>query len=306
MKIERHIFGEDREDRRLIAFLHIPKTAGTTLDSILAHRYSPNERYKIAMRGITLMVPRFQLLPKRLISPSTLRNFKALLKDRHDLREIHGHFDMSLCKFLPSNAELITVLRDPVERAISHYYHYRSHRWIADAAHPLAMKSTLEEWVTARRLVEMDNGQTRRLAGETALRIGRVTSKTLEKAKANLRKFKAVGLTERFEEFQVLLHRQFNWPYCRYPARNVGNNRLRQAEIHDDTLNAIENFNRFDRELYQFASELFEHAIREIDMDKELALLKTAPDCMEPLRSAPDSAPNSVDCLALLERHVKQ
>jgi hypothetical protein len=280
MKSEPHHLAPGRDHDRLIAFLHIPKTAGTTLNSILAHRFAPHERYKIAMRGISLTAPRFRLLPRRLISPSNVRDFKTSLAERHELREVHGHFDMSLGKLLPPRAELITVVRDPVERAISHYCHFR--RRPCEAVHPLALRSTLVEWVTARGLVEMDNGQTRRLAGETNLPIGGVSAKTLDKAKTHLEKFKLVGLTERFDEFQVLLHRELNWSYCRYPARNVGDGRHRQKQFDAQELAAVEHFNQFDRELYRFAAELFEDRIAGIDMNRELALLNNAAEYRAP------------------------
>lgn len=298
MNPEPHNFSPDRDHDRLIAFLHIPKTAGTTLNAILAHRFAPQQRYKIAMRGISLTAPRFRLLPRRLISPSNVRDFKASLAERHELREIHGHFDMSLGKLLPPQAELMTVLRDPVERAISHYCHFR--RRPCEAVHPLALGSTLLEWVTARGLVEMDNGQTRRLAGETNLPIGGVSTKTLDKAKAHLEKFKLVGLTERFAEFQVVLHRELNWSYRRYPARNVGEGRQRQDQFAAQDLAAVEHFNRFDRELYRFAEKLFEDSIAGIDMNRELALLDHAAEYRAP--TPPAVAPQHVESSATRRR----
>lgn len=275
---------------RLLVFVHIPKTAGTTLNSILAHQYLPNDIYEIMMRGMSWIAPRQTMLPRPLISFSKLRRFKSALKNQHNLQVIHGHFDMSLGKHLPSNAEFVTLLRDPVERAISHYYHYR--RLTTDSVHPLAMRSTLAEWVGTRGLVEMDNGQTRRLAGEMGLPVGEVSSLTLAKAKANLaNKFAVVGLAERFAESQILLHRQFKWPYCRYPARNVDHHRLWRTEVSGEILKIVEHCNRFDRELYRFAAELFEHAADKIDMDREISLLKIAPEYIASDRSEPDCSP---------------
>lgn len=289
MKTDRHATGYDSESDRLIVFVHIPKTAGTTLNSILAHRYAPGEIYKIMMRGMSWIAPRQTILPKPLISSSKLRRLKSALEDPHGLRAIHGHFDLSLSNLMPPDAEFITLLRDPVERAISHYHHYR--KLTDDPAHPLAMRSTLAEWVGSRGLVEMDNGQTRRLAGEMGLPVGAVSSLTLAKAKANLaNKFSVVGLSERFAESQILLHRQFKWPYYRYPARNVGENRQRRTGASGAVLKIVEDCNRFDLELYRFASELFEHAIDKIDMDRELALLKAAPEYVAPARPEPGRA----------------
>jgi hypothetical protein len=41
-----------RPDRDgLIAFVHIPETGGTTLNSIIARQYRPEETYEVMMRG---------------------------------------------------------------------------------------------------------------------------------------------------------------------------------------------------------------------------------------------------------------
>jgi len=189
---------------------------------------------------------------------------------------IHGHFDMSLGKLMPAAASFITILRDPIDRAVSHHNHYR--RLTSDPIHPLAMQSSLEEWVSSCRLVEMDNGQTRRLAGEMDLPIGKVSSRTLDTAKANLIRFAVVGLTERFEETQILLHQKFNWPYCRYPSRNVNPTRPKKVELDQTVLSRIKTANQFDIELYQFATELFNRSATSIDMDRELALFRNAPE----------------------------
>lgn len=259
----------------LVAFVHIPKTAGTTLNSILAHEYSPDETYEIMMRGMSLSVPKPMIMPRPVISFSKLRRLKSAIKHRQTLRLIRGHFDLSLSKLLPPDTRFFTLLRDPVERAISHYYHYR--RRTIDPIHPLAMRSTLAEWVSSCGLVEMDNGQTRRLAGEINLPWGRVTRHMLDRAKSNLvSNFAVVGLTERFEESLILLHRAFNWPLYRITAENIGVSRPPRAEVSEQALKVIEDCNRFDLDLYQFASVLFEQAISQIDMAGELRRLRAA------------------------------
>ena len=259
----------------LVAFVHIPKTAGTTLNSILAHEYSPDETYEIMMRGMSLSVPKPMIMPRPVISFSKLRRLKSAIKHRQTLRLIRGHFDLSLSKLLPPDTRFFTLLRDPVERAISHYYHYR--RRTIDPIHPLAMRSTLSEWVSSCGLVEMDNGQTRRLAGEINLPWGRVTRHMLDRAKSNLvSNFAVVGLTERFEESLILLHLAFNWPLYRITAENVGVSRPPRAEVSEQALKVIEDCNRFDLDLYQFASVLFEQAISQIDMAGELRRLRAA------------------------------
>lgn len=267
----------------LIAFVHIPKTAGQTLNLILSQKYSRDEIHKVMMRGMSLRMPRPMIIPKPLLSFSKIRRLKSALKHQHKLRLVHGHFDLSLSRLLPADTRFFTLLRDPVERAISHYYHYR--RKTTDPIHSLAMQSTLTEWVSTCGIVEMDNGQTRRLAGAMNLPCGRVTLQMLERAKFNLaEKFAVVGLTERFEESLVLLHRTFGWPLHRFSSRNVGNDRPPKTAVSEETLEVIRKCNRFDLELYQFASALFEQALSKIDMAGELARLRAAPEHLEPAR----------------------
>lgn len=264
----------------VVAFVHIPKTAGTTLNAILARAYAPNETCEIMMRGMSLRMPDAMIMPKHMISHSKIRRLKSALKHRPALRLIRGHFDLSLGKLLPADTRYFTLLRDPVERAVSHYYHYR--RQTNDSIHPLAMRSTLTEWVGSCGLVEMDNGQTRRLAGAMKLPCGRVTQQTLERAKSALaRKFSVVGLTERFDESLILLHRAFDWPLYRFAAHNVGDCRTQHARLSAEELNAIEACNRYDLDLYRFACALFDQAVSEIDMAGELARLRNAPYYVE-------------------------
>ncbi len=115
--------------------------------------------------------------------------------------------------------------------------------------------------MSERGLVEMDNGQTRRLAGEMDRPCGSVNAEMLERAKSNLAGFAVVGLTERFHESLLLLQRAFGWTLDASPPRNVGQNRPRRSELSGDALKAIERSNYFDAELYRFAAGLFEKAL---------------------------------------------
>ena len=249
----------------MIAFVHIPKTAGTTLNSVLVQEYALNERHEVMMRGMSWILPRPEIIRRPLISFSKIRRLKASVRSRRDLRLVHGHFDLSMMKHLPAGTRYFTLLRDPVERAISHYYHYR--RRETERVHPLAMRSTLAEWVGSCGLVEMDNGQTRRLAGEMNVPCGRVTRATLERATSKLAMFAAVGLTERFDESRALLARVFGWGTHPYVVQNVGANRPRRSALDPETIEALERCNRLDLELYQYASALFERALRGMRAD---------------------------------------
>src|ERR1039458_1423908 len=81
------------DHKGLVAFVHIPKTAGTTLNSILAREYSPDETYEIMMRGMSLSMAKPMIMPKPVISFSKIHRLKSALRHRHTLRLIRGHFD---------------------------------------------------------------------------------------------------------------------------------------------------------------------------------------------------------------------
>lgn len=295
MKTRSQVPGRDS----LVAFVHIPKTAGTTLNAILAHQYSADETYEVMMRGMNWIVPRPAIFPRPLISFSKIRRLKLALAEPSSMRLLNGHFDMSLSKWLPADTRFVTLLRDPVERAISHYYHHR--RRTIDPIHPLAMKSSLADWVSVCGLVEMDNGQTRRLAGEMNVACGRVTLQMLDRAKSNLaKKFAVVGLTERFDESLILLQRVFNWQLGHFAALNVGENRPSRTQVSEEALKAIEYANRFDLELYQFAADRFEQAMSKIDMAGELANVRSAVACGGASREnvAASSTPARGGCLS--------
>ena len=275
-------------DSSLIAFVHIPKTAGSTLTTMMEVQYSPAQTYKIHYDGSRKQVRRLK---------------EALSRRRDSLRIVRGHMDFAWNALMPPDTRFFTILRDPVERVISHYYQYR--RKQDSPIHALAMRSSLLQWVRDCGIDEMDNGQTRRLAGAMPLPCGEISSETLEKAKANLAsRFVVVGLTERFDESQVLLHRAFGWPYRRYPKRRIGINRVQRTELSAEVLKGIENCNRFDLDLYRFASELFEKQVSGIDMASELALLKMAPEYVAPYVDPDHSTPVQRGLLSRIKQMI--
>lgn len=239
-----------------VVFIHIPKTGGMTLYSMIRDIYKPSELHKInpAMESI--------------------EKYKQLSPSRKDkLKVIYGHMDYQVRELLPPNSRYVTLMRNPVERVISHYHYVR--RTANDPLRELAMRSSLDDWVARCNLLEMDNGQTRRLLGSTeSVKFGECTAEMLEQARHNVQQnFALVGITERFDETYGLMSKLFDWPIRNYAPRNVAQKKLGIKEIPVRTIRLIEKFNALDMELYEYASRLFADRIGQADIENEVRLL---------------------------------
>ena len=100
-------------------FLHIHKTAGTTLNRIIEREYNPFLVYTIEGKRIEWSIDHF----KRLSEARRTR-----------LRVIKGHMSFGLHEFLPQPSTYITFLRDPIERCISSYSYSKGNRFVIKLA----------------------------------------------------------------------------------------------------------------------------------------------------------------------------
>lgn len=239
-----------------VVFIHIPKTGGMTLYSMIRDIYKPSELHKIN--------PAMESIGK----------YKHLSQDRKDkLKVIYGHMDYRIHELLPPNSRYVTLMRNPVERVISHYHYVR--RTANDPLRELAMRSSLDDWVARCDLLEMDNGQTRRLSGSKDLvKFGECSAEMLERARHNVQEnFALVGITEYFDETYGLMSKLFNWPIKHYLPRNVAQHRSSMKEIPVRTIRLIEKHNALDMELYEHAKRLFADRLGQTDIKNEVRLL---------------------------------
>ena len=242
-----------------VIFLHLPKTAGTTLNRLIEWEYPLTEMYSVDPVLFEWSYARLRNLPKKRLRKT--RIFK-------------GHMLFGLHEVLPHPATYITVLRNPVDRVLSAYYFMRGYK-----LHPLYWKLRRNKW-SLEEYVERttrDNVQCKIIAN--AAYHEPCTQEIMERALQHLdRYFSVVGLSERFEESLALMKLRFGWQLKSYSAFNVTRSRPKRQDLPQTSLDMIAERNRFDVALYRHATKLFEEAVKkqEAEVSRIAADLRAA------------------------------
>jgi len=226
-------------------FLHIPKTAGTTLLNIIARQYPPEAIYSFGADA-----------------HESVAQFKAL--DEESREKIHlllGHMAYGLHEYLPNFAGYFTLLRDPAARVISYYNFIRRtpDHYLYDEV--MGKDLSLHDLLESGLPLMMNDGQVRLLSGawgEPAF--GEVSPALLETAKRSLAdSFIVAGLTEQFDKTLYLLKEKLNWQKdITYQRQNVSRQGLKENQLPKATVELIKRVNRQDIALYAYAHDLFD------------------------------------------------
>jgi hypothetical protein len=269
-----------------LCFVHLPKTAGTTLTSILDAQF---DRHEIC--PINYWTDLAQQSPQ----------------DLAQYRFFRGHFPYEVSRLLNQQALYLTVLRDPIERVISGYEFMKTctpTRPQAIITQQKALSLSLKEFVCDPEASGVINSQTLQLAGREAFPTLPAPTDPiwLEVAQQNLSRFALIGLTERFQETIALITYCFGWkPLVEFQNLMVTKRRPRKDELAQDVIDAIAERNQLDLALYQYAKDLFQ-----TNYDQMLHnLAERYVDSSADLSPAPNSSAltDSRELYRCLERH---
>jgi hypothetical protein len=235
------ILNREKETDNVIIFLHIPKTAGCTLHSIINKQYG--NKYDIK-------TPFWWSAPEDTNSLLKYLNEIGIEK----IEVLTGHIIFGIHRHIPQKKyTYITFLRNPVERVISAYYYMRD--CDKDNLHHIVKNMSLYEFVTD----EFFNHQT--LNMQTHL-ISGIKDGNLKIAKDNLKKyFSVVGITERFSESLFIIEKKYGWKIDKYQTQNITKNKPTLNKISNEIIEIIENKNQKDIKLYKFANKLLSKQI---------------------------------------------
>lgn len=219
-------------DDPFLFFLHIPKNAGTTLRSILDCQYGRRA------------VLTYYNQPNRHL----LDNLRYMLMDGLvAYRALAGHFSFGEHENLGKPYVYITLMRAPVQRAISGYYENLK----TDPGRLTNKNGTLRSLSedVNHRPDAYANQQLKMLAGMS----NEAAAEDLEAVRRNLAEhFAMVGTIERFDESVLLMSKRLNWKPCLYGRLNPGR---AVREVDDATIDALKDLNALECVLYEEVSQ---------------------------------------------------
>jgi hypothetical protein len=208
-------------DARLY-FLHIPKTAGTTLRLLLELQVSANEIYPY-------------------------RNYTHA-RGPIEKNLISGHFPYWFCKkFDPDfdKAFKVTILRDPVERYLSYLRaKKRGNSLFADLESVIERRSLSKNKISAGLI---DNALCRYLSADPCLE----GEALLESAKQTLEEFDCVLFFDQVEQDVVDLFKRLGIELDKEEIPQI--NVTTKEPVREELLEEIKKLNELDLQLYQYA-----------------------------------------------------
>jgi len=247
----------------VLIFFRIPKTAGNTIDGVFEHCF-PDEHFH-AHVGVTdsaLLVRSTQKIAEK---------FRRLpIEKQRSVRCLIGiHVAMDVDTIFDRPSKFFTVVRHPVDRVISNFFHNRTQAHLP--SYPFIKDMTLEQYLESGIGLDAHNHQVRMLSGDPELdvpwdpdgrpiRVPPVKREHLEAAIRNIEeRFLIAAPLEELAALVYFFKELYDWPLRRvfFQNRNQTPGRPAVKDVSEATLRKIADWNRYDAELYEWVQSCF-------------------------------------------------
>jgi hypothetical protein len=226
-------------------FVHLQKTGGTALFQRLREHFGPRGVYPTPdEQGDVQAVTDLDFLVDR------------LRVHGDDVRVVTGHFPLCTTELLGGEFTTFTVLRDPVERTLSVL---RRRQKAEERFHGMDLEDIYTDDslrdIIRNHMVKMLSLTVDEVTAAPLVMPIEFDQARLERAKCNLRdRIDMFGFQEHFDDFCVDISNRFDWDLG---APRFAN-RTQRSPVSDALRERITEDNGFDRELYEFAQQLWE------------------------------------------------
>lgn len=238
-------------------YVHVQKAAGTELRERLKRHFPPQRMYPDPTDGDI-----FAVAPQ-----VSVRQLLARWEQRKaEIEIITGHFPYSTTELLDAEFVTLSVLREPVERTLSHLRH---HRKMNPQAQDVPLETIYEEVFRpaffANHMVKMFSLTAEEIATSAAkdtwamvMRI-EFTPERLARAKDQVANLDVLGLHDHFDDFCDELQSRFGWRL----GEPLYTNRTPAEEVSPGLRARIAADNAMDVELFEYARALYRDRTRE-------------------------------------------
>lgn len=228
-----------------LRFLHIPKTAGQTLEATLLRQYNKERSFRFTGNV-----------------SSDINKFEALSEDqKKNVNFFYGHSTIGTGIAEADNTTIITILRNPVSRVMAFCQH------VSEGKSPYLLKLfppesfNLDQFLESKN-PELSNLQTKLLiydanaASPLSLETLSATESRDLALETLYKKISHIGLQEYFDHSMIIFSRELNWKLPIYRSKNLENPKklIKFEQRHLDHIAAL---NKIDMEVYTHAKEHF-------------------------------------------------
>lgn len=253
---------------KVVIFQHIAKTAGSTLNVVFSRIYSPELRINALSRTRISPLGMTQ-------NDEVIRAINEHLDQEQPLKYLGGHVGFGVHRaFRPGTAAYVTVMRDPVERAISNFS-YVAKLGLVDGIDPgMSINSYMRHrgdqhlWFSDTQLRAISDDpqvhpQDLPLTATTA-DVRKLTLADIKAAARNIVEFyDIVGVSDRLDEFLVLFAGRSGALLSDlvYHDENVNAERPPLSTLPSDLLAKVRSANRRDLILFRWVDRRFRHSV---------------------------------------------
>lgn len=226
----------------MLISVHVPKTAGTSLRKSLEIAFGKRMLLSYNTHPISdLMADRLARVSCKL---NSIINGWKIVKC-YDA--IHGHFKAHTFDSLPGKKRYSIILRNPVDRVISHYIYWTKHK-----AHAANERNEIWDYMIKNKLDVNDFAELRQMVDFYSIFLGR----------KRIRDFDFVGLTEEYEVSLLLFEKIFGIR-LEHERENVSERERYDELVKHLDLERLSRSQRRNRQIYDNGRHRFEQLCRE-------------------------------------------